>query len=177
MPGNPMFILDGPSHATGSLGGFYWFGGLAHNSEVSSGETLRKLDSFYAEVASNPGRIYSGSFYKGFDDGLAPWGEGRKIDQACGLTFIRSLATATKASFTGSSKPRPIQVATWNDYEEGTEVETGIDNCSSVGPMFQAPRSSLFPLSLARDRKRPWITTRYIFRSMEKTCWTQGRLP
>jgi hypothetical protein len=25
-----------------------------------------------------------------------------------------------------------LQVATWNDYEEGTEVETGIDNCGSM---------------------------------------------
>jgi hypothetical protein len=25
-----------------------------------------------------------------------------------------------------------LQVATWNDYEEGTEVETGIDNCAAV---------------------------------------------
>jgi hypothetical protein len=24
------------------------------------------------------------------------------------------------------------QVATWNDYEEGTEVETGVDNCYQV---------------------------------------------
>jgi hypothetical protein len=131
-PGNAIFILDGPSHATGSLGGFYWFGGLAHNSQVSSGEALRKLDSFYFEVAFNQGRIYSGSFFKGFDDGLAPWGEGRKIDQACGLTFIRSLATATKRLLRAPANLALIQVATWNDYEEGTEVETGIDNCGSV---------------------------------------------
>ena len=132
MPGNPIFILDGPSHATGRLGGFYWFGGLAHNNEVSSGEALRKLDSFYSEVASNRGRIYSGSFFKGFDDGLAPWGEGRKIDQACGLTFVRSLATATKRLSRAPANLALLQVATWNDYEEGTEVETGIDNCGSV---------------------------------------------
>ncbi len=25
-----------------------------------------------------------------------------------------------------------MQVATWDDYEEGTEVETGIDNCATV---------------------------------------------
>lgn len=131
-PGNPIFILNGPDHASGSVGGFYWFGSLAHNHEESSGEALRKLDSFYSEVASNPGRIYSGSFFKGFDDRMAPWGEGRKIDQACGLTFIRSLATATKRLAKAPANLLLIQGATWNDYEEGTEVETGIDNCGSV---------------------------------------------
>src|SRR5690349_7536237 len=25
-----------------------------------------------------------------------------------------------------------FQLVTWNDYEEGTEIETGIDNCLSV---------------------------------------------
>lgn len=130
--GNPIFILDGPSHATKSLGGFYWFGGLTHNADVSSGEALRKLDSFYSEVAANRGRIYSGSFFKGFDDSLAPWGERRKIDQDCGLTFIRSLATATKHLSRTPGNLALLQVATWNDYEEGTEVETGIDNCGSI---------------------------------------------
>jgi len=27
-----------------------------------------------------------------------------------------------------------IQLATWNDYEEGSELETGIDNCVSIAP-------------------------------------------
>lgn len=131
-PGNPIFIIDGPSHASGSVGGFFWFGSLPHNSEVSSGEELGKLDSFYSQVAGNPGRLYSGSFFKGFDDRLAAWGQGRKVDQACGLTFIRSLSAVAKYLSRAPSNLPLLQVATWNDYEEGTEVETGIDNCGSV---------------------------------------------
>ena len=131
-PGNPIFILDGPSHASGSVGGFFWFGSLPHNSEISSGEQLDKLDSFYSQVAGNPGRIYSGSFFKGFDDRLAAWGQGRKVDQACGLTFVRSLSAVAKHLSRASSNLPLLQVATWNDYEEGTEVETGVDNCGAV---------------------------------------------
>lgn len=131
-PGNPIFILDGPSHASGSVGGFFWFGGLPHNSEVSSGQEIGKLDDFYSEVARNPGRLYSGSFFKGFDDRLAAWGQGRRVDQACGLTFVRSLAAVAKYLSRAPSNLPLLQVATWNDYEEGTEVETGIDNCGSV---------------------------------------------
>jgi hypothetical protein len=131
-PGHPLFILDGPSHASGSVGGFYWFGGLPHNAEVSSAEALSKLASFYSQVAANPGRIYSGSFFKGFDDRYAPWGEGRVVDQACGLTFVRSLSAVSTYLKTSSANLPLLQVATWNDYEEGTEVETGIDNCAAV---------------------------------------------
>ena len=176
-PGNPIFILNGPDHASGSVGGFYWFGGLPRNNRVSSGEALHNLDSFYSDVASHRGRIYSGSFFKGFDDRMAPWGERRMIDQACGLTFIRSLAIATKRLSKAPANLALIQGATWNDYEEGTEVETGIDNCGSVQADVSAPRSSLFPRSTSRDRKKRSITTRSIFLSMENTCWMPGRLP
>lgn len=124
-PGHPFFVLNGPSHASSERGGFYWFGGLPHHAIVESKTALGNLRSFYSRVASSSGVLYSGSFFKGFDDTDAPWGEGRIVDQACGLTFVRSL----------SSIPANLslaQVATWNDYEEGTEVETGIDNCGSV---------------------------------------------
>lgn len=30
-----------------------------------------------------------------------------------------------------------MQVATWNDYEEGTEVESGVDNCLRVSNLQQ----------------------------------------
>lgn len=132
-PGNPIFILDGPNHASGSVGGFFWFGGLPHNSEVSGGDELDKLDSFYSQVAGTPGRLFSGAFFKGFDDRLAAWGQGRRVDQACGRTFVRSLSAVAKYLSRAPSNLPLLQVATWNDYEEGTEVETGIDNCGSVG--------------------------------------------
>jgi hypothetical protein len=131
-PGHPLFILDGPSHASGSMGGFYWFGGLPHNAQVSSAAALSKLDSFYSQVAANPGRLYSGSFFKGFDDRYAPWTQGRVVDQACGLTFVRSLSAVSTHLGRSLSNLPLLQVATWNDYEEGTEVETGIDNCAAV---------------------------------------------
>ncbi len=131
-PGHPLFILNGPSHASGSMGGFYWFGGLPHQATVSSAEALSKLHSFYSQVAANPGRIYSGAFFKGFDDRFAPWTQGRVVDQACGLTFVRSLSAVSTYLASSSSDLPLLQVATWNDYEEGTEVETGVDNCAAV---------------------------------------------
>ncbi len=90
------------------------------------------LHSFYSQVAANPGRLYSGSFFKGFDDRYAPWTQGRVVDQACGLTFVRSLSAVSTYLASSPSNLPFLQVATWNDYEEGTEVETGIDNCAAV---------------------------------------------
>ena len=132
-PENPIFILNGPNHASGSVGGFFWFGGLEHNAKISSGDELDKLHSFYSDVGGNQGHLFSGAFFKGFDDRLAPWGLGRRVDQACGLTFVRSLAAVAKYLSRSSSNFLLLQGATWNDYEEGTELETGIDNCGSVG--------------------------------------------
>ncbi len=132
LPDNPIFILNGPKYASGSVGGFFWFGGLEHNAKVSSGDVLDKIHSFYSEVGGHPGHLYSGAFFKGFDDRLAPWGLGRRIDQACGLTFVRSLSAVAKYLSKSPSNFLLLQGATWNDYEEGTELETGIDNCGSV---------------------------------------------
>ncbi len=62
--GSPLFILDGPSHATSSLGGFYWFGGLSKDASLTSAEAISGLDSLYKTVGDDPGRLYSGSFFK-----------------------------------------------------------------------------------------------------------------
>ena len=45
------------------------------------------------------------------------------------------LKTASEISkYFGGTKPQIpyVQIATWNDYEEGTSVEDGIDNCYTV---------------------------------------------
>src|SRR5262249_60141705 len=34
--------------------------------------------------------------------------------------------------YSASTQTLGIQMVTWNDYEEGTELETGIDNCVTV---------------------------------------------
>jgi hypothetical protein len=133
IPSNPLFILDGPSHASKTLGGFFWFGTLPNNTDVSSATILDTLDTFLSEVVVKPGSLFSGSFFKGFNDKYASWGSGRIVDQACGLTFVRSLAAVGSTLGSSASSDLPfLQVATWDDYEEGTEVETGIANCGSV---------------------------------------------
>ena len=91
---------------------------------------MQYLDRFYSK-AQNSNKLAMGSAYKGFDDSEAGWGKGRVIDQQCGKTWLATFAEAGR--FYSSSHQLPaLIIPTWNDYEEGTEIETGIDNCVNL---------------------------------------------
>jgi hypothetical protein len=73
-----------------------------------------------------------GAAFKGFDDYEANWWpetNGDKVlTQGCGTTLLDSIAEPK--AITGANLPY-MMVETWDDYEEGTETETGISNCLS----------------------------------------------
>ncbi len=72
-----------------------------------------------------------GAAYKGFNDTLASWGSNRIMNQQCGQTWLETFSKIN--SMYNSGKPLPyLQLVTWNDYEEATEIESGIDNCLTV---------------------------------------------
>src|SRR5437763_3700640 len=53
------------------------------------------------------------------------------MGQQCGQTWLQIFGRAN--SFYNAGKQLDaMQLVTWNDYEEGTEIETGIDNCFSL---------------------------------------------
>ena len=134
-----------------SDGGFAWF---AHFNDptnctfTSTGdpEDLCLLYHFYKSASTateswNPAvpMIQFGAAWKGFDNTYAGWREftaananvASIMPQRCGRTWLDGFARAN-AVF-GSTKELPfLQVATWNDYDEGHEIETGIENCWSV---------------------------------------------
>ena len=87
-------------------------------------------DYFYSNALLQSKPTY-GFVSKGFNDSLAAWGQNRYLDQQCGQEWLSTFAMVNK--YYSSSQPLPyMQVVTWNDYEEGTAIETGIDNCVSV---------------------------------------------
>jgi len=91
---------------------------------------LSYIDGFYT-AAQSSSKYTVGSGYKGFNDTLAAWGSNRIINQQCGLTWLDTFAEARR--YYSSSRQLPaIQVVTWNDYEEGTEIESGVDNCVAL---------------------------------------------
>ncbi len=54
------------------------------------------------------------------------------IAEQCGQVLLKTANEISKY-FGGSNPQIPyVQVITWNDYEEGTAVEDGIDNCYTM---------------------------------------------
>jgi hypothetical protein len=89
------------------------------------------LNSFYDVGMSFLGEQTVGATYKGFNDTLASWGSDRIMKQQCGQTWLQTFSQVN--SLYNSGKPLDdLQLVTWNDYEEATEIESGIDNCFSV---------------------------------------------
>ncbi|HTT20524.1 MAG TPA: hypothetical protein VMG82_16360 [Candidatus Sulfotelmatobacter sp.] len=72
-----------------------------------------------------------GATYKGFNDTLASWGSNRIMGQQCGQTWLQTFSEINRLYNSGKQLPA-LQLVTWNDYEEATEIESGINNCLSL---------------------------------------------
>jgi PKD repeat protein len=129
-PGNPLFIFrnSGAFTKTATDGGFAW---VAPTSTDHTNINLGYLDGFYSTALKYPSELTYGSAWKGFNDTLAAWSANRIMNQNCGQTWLASWAEAAKY-YSSSRQMYALQVATWNDYEEATEIESGIENCVSV---------------------------------------------
>jgi PKD repeat protein len=129
--GNPMFIFrnGGGFTSAQTSGAFSWV--APETVSATNLMALTYLDNYYKTALAYPAEYSTGSAYKGFNDTLAPWGTGRTIGQQCGQTWLQGLAEAGKY-YSSAKQMFGIQLVTWNDYEEGSEIETGIDNCVTV---------------------------------------------
>ncbi len=129
--GNPMFIFRNGSGFTKAQtsGAFSW----VEPTTVTSTNlmAINYLDNYYKTALSFPTEYSTGSGYKGFNDTLALWGTNRIIGQQCGQTWLATIAEAGKY-YSTAKQMLGIQLVTWNDYEEGSEIESGIDNCVTV---------------------------------------------
>ena len=131
--GAPLFIYEsggGFTH-TQTDGAFAWTNWYGSNDPYG----FLYLDNFY-DTSVNYGALLSiGAAWKGFDDSHAPWvgSSPRIIQQQCGNTLLQSIRQLAHNSDWGAGHPLPfLGVVTWNDYEEGTEIETGVSNCLSL---------------------------------------------
>jgi hypothetical protein len=89
------------------------------------------LTNFYNAAMKAPQQMSWGAGYKGFNDTLASWSLNRVVGQQCGQTWLQTFSKLNSYYNSGNQLPM-LQLVTWNDYEEGTELESGIDNCLSV---------------------------------------------
>ncbi|HZD92723.1 MAG TPA: PKD domain-containing protein, partial [Candidatus Sulfotelmatobacter sp.] len=129
--GNPMFIFRNASGFAKeqSEGGFSWV--APETVTATNLMAISYLDNYYKTALTFPSAFSIGSGYKGFNDSLALWGKNRIIGQQCGQTWLQTMADAGKY-YSSVKQLLGIQIVTWNDYEEGSEIESGIDNCVSV---------------------------------------------
>ncbi|MEP6756693.1 MAG: hypothetical protein ABJA67_14400 [Chthonomonadales bacterium] len=138
--GVPLIIFQGShglTHAATS-GSFYWVEPAGadpaidqSNTNISPAYLGGTLDYFFQAALEHPSQIAWGAGFKGFNSFGASWGGGRIMDQSCGTTWITSLTEGNKY-YTTAALPY-LQIGTWNDYNEGTEIESGIDNCYVAG--------------------------------------------
>ena len=93
------------------------------------------LDNFLRIALSNSSQLGWSNAFKGFNSVQANWGRGRIMDPECGQTWIGSFSESNQ--YYSSAALPYLQIATWNDYNEGTEIESGIDNCFAVSASTQ----------------------------------------
>lgn len=123
----PRFLFqdsDGFKHSM-SDGSYSWV------MPQSSNYGFDYLTSFYQTGMGFANLETMGAVYKGFNDALASWGSGRYMNQQCGQTWLQTFSKINSMYNQGRQLPY-LQLVTWNDYEEGTEMESGIDNCFSL---------------------------------------------
>jgi hypothetical protein len=130
LPQKPLFFFRNSAAFSNqnSDGGYSWIAPETAGPEDPMG--MKYLDRFYSK-AQDSNKIAIGSAYKGFDDAEASWGKGRLIEQRCAQTWLTTLGEVSHF-YSSKHQLAALIIATWNDYEEGTEIETGIDNCVSI---------------------------------------------
>lgn len=130
VPQNPLFFFRNSAAFSNqnSDGGYSWI--APETADPEDPMAMKYLDRFYSK-AQGSNKIAVGSAYKGFDDAAASWGKGRVIEQRCAQTWLTTLGEASHF-YSSKRQLAALIIPTWNDYEEGTEIETGIDNCVSI---------------------------------------------
>ncbi len=130
----PLLIYENlPGDDAGAFDGFYaWVQpGASGWSPDGSNWGEQYLRNFYQTMRSKySDKIIVGGAWPGFDDSKAAWGLNRHISARCGHTFADT--SNLWRSYFSADEPLPfVMIETWNDHEEGTDIEGGIPNCSS----------------------------------------------
>lgn len=151
------FDGSNPYGKTNSDGAYGWMGrpGACGMTFQFAGTTPSQTQCGYAETCSDMGSAihrcmakqsighdnqmtFEGAHFK-FDNRPAPWGgpngglsPPKFINPHCGQTWLNVFKTYVAGGFGPTRQLSFMSVNTWNDYDEVSEFETGIDNCWSV---------------------------------------------
>lgn len=152
------FLIDEnlPGKYANAIDGNYAWVNPGPEGWASNGSNWGKgyLSHFYETMVSKyPNKIIVGGAWAQFDDAKAHWGLNRHISGRCGKTFKDTLDFWRK--YVPADQPIPfILIATWNDYEEGTEIESGIPSCGNTVLQLSNGKLVSSPVS-AQKAKRP----------------------
>ncbi len=128
---------------TNSKGSFLWVDPPPYPI-VEKQASMAEPNYFYGNALTKPNQITVGATFKGFNSSLAAWDVGvpQYIPQTCGATWLETFSTINK--YYSAAKQLPfLQLVTWNDYEEGTELETGIENCATLSAIVDYANHAL----------------------------------
>lgn len=153
--GNPELVFEYGSFSHEQSNGAYTW--------VQPGiDNVTYLDNFYGDAQAATGQIPVGSSSKGFDDHYATWGSNRFIDASCGSTWLQYAGRVAANGYGTAKQLDSFQLVTWNDYDEGTEIESGIDNCLGLSASLAGSTLSWTlsgtGLESTVDRYRIWST-------------------
>jgi hypothetical protein len=130
----PLLIYKDPSEKwSGAFDGFYAWVQPGKDGWQRDGSNWGQeyLENFYSAMThSYAKKLAVGGAWPGFNDSRASWSRNRHMDGRCGRTLEESLQMFHR--YYDSSRPLPfLMIETWNDYEEGTNVEGGPHGCKS----------------------------------------------
>jgi len=160
--GNPLFVFRNAKgfRRDASDGAFAWTG----EGKPGDPSGLAYLEDFYR--SADGAKVAIGSAYKGFNDSLASWSKGKVIPQRCGRTWLDTIGEANRF-YNRKHQLQAMQFITWNDYEEGTALETGIDNCAVMMATLDGPVLRFSPNFSSSDGTEATIDHYTVFVSQD----------
>ena len=128
---------DPPAKYANNFDGFYaWIHPGEHWDPNGRDWGKQYLERFYKKMRDRTGKVIVGTVWPGFNDTKASWSLNRHMDRRCGATFEDTLKLFHE--YNDPDRPMPfLLIATWNDYEEGTQIETGVSDCNGSKPITQ----------------------------------------
>lgn len=112
----------------------------------------RYLADFYKNMAEKySDKLIVGGAWPKLDDHKASWSLNRHISARCGQTYTETLNMWRKFFPAGQTIPF-VMIETWNDYEEGSEIEPGIPTCTE--PSSKTALNNQVKSSLATTTQR-----------------------
>lgn len=129
-----------PGHYGDAFDGFYAWVNPGPKGWAADGSDWgdQYLADFYQTMATKyPDKIIIGGAWSQFNDSKASWGLNRHMSARCGQTFRDTFNLWRK--YVPPDQPIPfILIASWNDYEEGTDIEPGIPTSCGSPPQVHS---------------------------------------